>query len=149
MLRDFFLPFGIWLPRTAAEQIGSTRQHRDLAGLAPREKDETIRREGLPFLTLFYKPGHIMLYVGTDPQGRPVVFHNAWSIRVKDATGERTQFIGKAVITTLEPGRELGLAEGGSLLEQGTALANITDRCAGAPTPSAYYDVIMVDTGQP
>ncbi|HLO27431.1 MAG TPA: NlpC/P60 family N-terminal domain-containing protein [Geobacteraceae bacterium] len=149
MLRDFFLPFGIWLPRTAADQIASARQRRDLAGLAPREKEETISREGLPFLTLFYKPGHIMLYVGTDPQGRPLVFHNAWSIRVKDATGERTQFIGKAVITTLEPGKELGLAEGGALLEQGTALATITDRCAGAPTPSAYYDVIMVDTGQP
>jgi NLPC_P60 stabilising domain, N term/SH3 domain (SH3b1 type)/SH3 domain of SH3b2 type/NlpC/P60 family len=136
MLRDFFLPFGIWLPRTAIDQIGSTRQRRDLAGLAPREKEETIRREGVPFLTLFYKPGHIMLYIGTDPQGRPLVFHNAWSIRVKDAAGERTQFIGKGVITTLEPGRELGLAEGGSLLEQGTALANITDRCGGAPIMS-------------
>ncbi|HYS43771.1 MAG TPA: NlpC/P60 family N-terminal domain-containing protein [Geobacteraceae bacterium] len=130
MLRDFFLPFGIWLPRTAADQIASAGQRRDLRGLSPREKEETIRREGRPFLTLFYKPGHIMLYVGTDPAGRPLVFHNAWTVRVKGAAGERVHFIGKAVITTLEPGKELGLVEGVTLLEQGTALATITDRCA-------------------
>ncbi len=128
-LRDFFLPFGIWLPRTAAAQIASV-PGRNLAGLTPQEKEDAIRREGLPFLTLFYKTGHIMLYVGTDPAGRPLVLHNAWSIRVKDTSGEREQFIGKTVITTLEPGKELGIAEGKTLLEQGTAMATITDRCA-------------------
>lgn len=135
MLRDYFLPFGIWLPRTATDQIASAGRHRDLKELAPREKEETIRREGLPFLTLLHKPGHIMLYIGTDPQGKPLVFHNIWSIRVKDAAGERPQFIGKAVITTLEPGKELGLVAGGTLLEQGAALATITDRCMAAPAP--------------
>jgi len=135
MLRDQFLPFGIWLPRTATDQIASAGQRRDLASLGPREKEEAIRREGLPFLTLLHKPGHIMLYIGTDQQGRPLVFHNIWSIRVKNASGERPQLIGKAVITTLEPGKELGLAEGGSLLEQGTSLATITDRCTKAPAP--------------
>jgi len=135
MLRDLFLPFGIWLPRTATDQIASVGQRRDLTGLGPREKEETIRREGLPFLTLLDKPGHIMLYIGTDPQGRPLVFHNIWSIRVKDATVESPRVIGKAVITTLEPGKELGLVEGGTLLEQGTALATITDRCNGTSSP--------------
>ena len=147
MLRDLFLPFGIWLPRTAADQIASAGQRRDLTSLGPREKEETIRREGRPFLTLLYKPGHIMLYVGTDPQGRPLVFHNIWSIRVKDATGERPQFIGKAVITTLEPGKELGLAEGGSLLEQGTALATLTDRCTEAPAPGRRQPRTMHEKG--
>jgi len=134
MLRDHFLPFGIWLPRTATDQIASAGQQRDLKSLGPRAKEATIRQEGLPFLTLLHKPGHIMLYIGTDPQGRPLVFHNIWSIRVKDATGKRPQVIGKAVITTLEAGKELGLAEGGSLLEQGTALATITDRCTKVGT---------------
>ena len=129
MLRDFFLPFGIWLPRTSADQIASTRLRRDLAGMTPQEKEETIRREGRPFLTLVYKPGHIMLYVGTDPTGQPLVFHDAWSVRVKEAEGERVQYIGKGVVTTLEPGKELGVPEGATLLEQGTALATITDRC--------------------
>ncbi|ABQ25598.1 NLP/P60 protein [Geotalea uraniireducens Rf4] len=133
MLRDFFMPFGIWMPRTAVDQIASIRQRLDLSGFTPREKEEAIGRQGLPFLSLFFKPGHIMLYIGTDPEGRPLVFHNAWSIRVKDAAGAGLHHIGRAVITTLEPGKELGLVEGGSLLEQGTALATITGRCAAAP----------------
>ena len=136
MLRDFFMPFGIWMPRTATDQIASVRQRLNLSGFTPRDKEEAIGRQGLPFLSLFFKPGHVMLYIGTDPEGRPLVFHNVWSIRVKDAAGAGLHYIGRAVITTLEPGKELGLAEGGTLLEQGTALATITDRCAGASGPA-------------
>lgn len=136
MLRDFFMPFGIWMPRTSADQIASIQKRLDLSGFTPREKEAAVVRQGLPFLSLFFKPGHVMLYIGTDQEGRPLVFHNAWSIRVKDAAGVGLHHIGRAVITTLEPGKELGLVEGGSLLEQGTALATITDRCAGAPDPA-------------
>ncbi len=145
-LRDFFLPFGIWLPRTAADQISSTGGHRALAGLTPQEKEEAIRREGVPFLTLYYKPGHIMLYVGTDRDGRPLVFHNAWAVRVQGATGEREHLIGKAVVTTLEPGKELGVAKGATLLEQGTAMATITDRCKRAPAAARSSHL---DNGRP
>ena len=136
MLRDFFMPFGIWMPRTAADQIASIQERHDLSGLKPREKEAAIVRKGVPFLSLFFKPGHVMLYIGKDPEGRPLVFHNVWSIRVKDAAGAGLHHIGRAVVTTLEPGKELGLAEGGTLLEQGTTLATITDRCAAAPVPA-------------
>lgn len=129
MLRDFFLPFGIWLPRTSIDQIASAGQRLELAGLQPPEKLELIKKNALPFLTLLYKPGHIMLYVGSDSEGQPLVFHDAWSIRVKNAKGERTRIIGTSVITTLEPGKELGLAPGSSLLERSTELATITQRC--------------------
>ena len=131
MLRDFFQPFGIWLPRTAADQIASVRQRTDLSGQQPWEKEEAIRRRAVPFLSLLYKPGHIMLYIGPDSKGRPLVFHNPWSIRVKDPAGERLKLIGKAVITTLEPGKEAGLVEGSSLLEKMTTISTITDRCPG------------------
>ncbi len=135
-LRDFFLPFGIWLPRTAADQIASVPNQADLASLTPTEKDEAIRWLGVPFHTLLYKPGHIMLYVGTDQEGRPLVFHSTWSVRVKEATGERQHFIGKAVITTLEPGKEMGLVKGTTILDKATSLATITDRCATSPPPA-------------
>jgi len=131
MLRDFFLPFGIWLPRTSADQINSTPKRLNLLGKEPREKEEMIRRLAVPFLTLFNKPGHIMLYLGAGPMGQPLVFHNMWSLRVKDVAGERLQIIGKAVVTTLEPGKELGLVEGSTLLEEITTMMRITDRCAG------------------
>ncbi len=129
MLRDFFQPFGIWLPRTSADQIASVQQRLDLSGKQPWEKEDVIRRQAVPFLSLFYKPGHIMLYIGTDSKGRPLVFHNAWSIRVKDAAAGHSQIIGMAVITTLEPGKEAGLVEGSSLLGKMTIISTITDRC--------------------
>lgn len=128
-LRDFFLPFAIWMPRTSTDQIASVTRRTELAQLPPPEKEELIKREALPFLTLLYKPGHIMLYVGVDREGRPLVFHNAWSIRVREESGYRTRILGTSAITTLEPGKELGLVPGGSLLERATELATITDRC--------------------
>ena len=136
MLRDFFQPFGIWLPRTAADQIASVQQRLDLSGKQPWEKEDVIRRQAVPFLSLFYKPGHIMLYIGPDSKGQPLVFHNAWSIRVKDTAAGNLQLIGKAVITTLEPGKEAGLVEGSSLLENMTTISTITDRCLRPLNPS-------------
>jgi hypothetical protein len=146
MLRDFFLPFGIWLPRTSADQIASVPGRIALSQVAAPGKEELIRSKGVPFLSLLYKPGHIMLYVGVDSEGRPLVFHNAWSVRLKgdgaeDTVGnvggreERTQIIGVAGITTLEPGKELGLVPGSSLLEKVTEFATITNRCGEPATP--------------
>lgn len=130
LLRDFFLPFGIWLPRTSSDQIGSLPGRRQLAGMAAREKQELIASEAAPFRSLLFKPGHIMLYVGKDEQGRPLVFHDAWSIRVKGDDGEKeTRMIGFSVITTLEPGKELGLVPGSSLLEKVTELGTLMERC--------------------
>jgi len=146
MLRDFFLPFGTWLPRTSADQIASIAKRIPLAQMTPTLKEELIRSQGIPFLTLLYKPGHIMLYVGVDTEGRPLLFHNAWSVRLKEAGagenvgnvgggGERTQIIGIAGITSLEPGKELGLVPGSSLLEKLTELGTITSRCQELLTP--------------
>jgi len=149
LLRDFFLPFGIWLPRTSADQVASVPDRIDLARLKPAEKEETILDRGVPFLSLLYKPGHIMLYVGRDAEGRALVFHDAWSVRLsgtakqeqrdkrdgKDAARQAaaassSRIIGMTAITTLQPGKELGLAPGKSLLEQATELAVIPNRCS-------------------
>ena len=153
MLRDFFLPFGIWLPRTSADQVAYLPQRAGLSHLTAAEKEEVIRSQGVPFLSLLYKPGHIMLYVGLDSDGHPLVFHEAWSIRLNDSAaeapeqaseggregpGQRTQIIGLSAITSLEPGKELGLAPGGSLLDRITELATITNRCqVGGSIPPA------------
>jgi hypothetical protein len=153
MLRDFFIPFGIWVPRTSADQISSVPKRIELARMTPAEKEEVIKRQGIPFLSLFYKPGHIMLYVGEGSDGKPLVFHDAWSVRLgerapQEGAGsregckegcaakdqeERALIIGVSAITTLAPGKELGLFPGGSLLERGTELGVITERCP-APT---------------
>jgi len=77
------------------------------------------------------------------------VFHDAWSVRLsgtakqeqrdkrdgKDAARQAaaassSRIIGMTAITTLQPGKELGLAPGKSLLEQATELAVIPNRCS-------------------
>jgi hypothetical protein len=135
LLRDFFMPFGIWLPRTAADQIDSVRQRQQLAKLAPEEKRNLIKKRGLPFLSLLFKPGHIMLYAGEGEDGEPLVFHDAWSVRVKEEQGERKQIIGIASVTTLEPGKELGLVPNSSLLDRATEMATIPERCQQPSQP--------------
>jgi cell wall-associated NlpC family hydrolase len=132
LLRDFLMPFGIWLPRASSEQIASVPRRLPLAAVAPPEKEKLIMSRALPFLTLLYKPGHIMLYAGEDRERRPLAFHGSWSIRVKEGEGARKQIIGISAITSLAPGKELGLVPGSSLLDKVTELGTITERCSAA-----------------
>lgn len=114
MIKDLFAPFGIWLPRHSADQAKSGIASLDLAGFSDDEKEAVILAKGVPYLTLLWLKGHIMLYIGR--QGRhPVVFHNMWGIRTRSLFGkEGRRIVGKAVITTLTPGRELRNADGGA-----------------------------------
>jgi cell wall-associated NlpC family hydrolase len=103
-LRDLFTPFGLWLPRnsTAQAQVGEFIY---LGDLTLEEKEKMIIEKGVPFLTLLWKKGHIMLYIGSQ-NGKGFMFHNFWSI-----TGEKNWIVGHSAITSLQPGAELGDAE--------------------------------------
>lgn len=105
-LREMFISFGVWLPRNSKAQSG-VGEGLDLEKLSPADKEAIILREGVPFLSLVGLPGHIMLYIG-EYEGRAVVFHNLWGLRItQPGTDEHGRaIIGKAVITTLTPGRE-------------------------------------------
>ncbi|MDR1126209.1 MAG: SH3 domain-containing protein, partial [Deltaproteobacteria bacterium] len=109
LLRDLFLPFGLWLPRNSAAQA-NIGQKTDLTGLRPRAREKAILEEGRPFLSLIAMPGHIGLYLGAYEE-RPVMFHALWRIRTvrRSLFGrnlDRNSVVGKAVITTLTPGAE-------------------------------------------
>ena len=81
-----------------------------LAGLSNSLKERVIKEKGKPFFTLVYLKGHIMLYVGSM-NGKAIVFHDIWGVNVIDGNGkESKQIIGKSIISTLNPGRELNLA---------------------------------------
>jgi hypothetical protein len=118
MLRDLFTPLGVWLPRNSAAQAKAA-PFVSLAGLSAREKEQAILDQAAPFATLIYLPGHIGLYVGAF-EGAPVMFHNVWGVRTVSAGGgEGRKVIGRAVITTLAPGRELpDYDRGKSILER-------------------------------
>ena len=106
LTRDLFTPFGIWLPRNSVAQArrGAVIP---LEGLSAQEKEARVLADGVPFLSLVGMRGHIMLYVGAW-QGRPAIFHNVWGVRVVEEGNDNARcVIGRAVVTSLTPGREL------------------------------------------
>jgi cell wall-associated NlpC family hydrolase len=106
MIRDFMTPFGIWLPRNSAAQ-SRKGEVVSFAGLSDDEKLFTIKQYGIPFETILYLKGHVLLYIGTY-QESIMVMHNIWGIRTIDKQGNKGRhIIGKAVISTLELGAEL------------------------------------------
>ena len=109
--RDFFMPFGIWLPRNSLEQLHSG-PFLSLANLSKPDKEKLLIQQGVPFRTIVHRKGHIMLYAGQF-NGRPVVLHTTWAIRFKTKTGQEEKFyVGRTVLTTLEAGFELPLSRG-------------------------------------
>lgn len=116
MIQDLFIPFGIWLPRNGNAQGLDGGVFVSLKGLSASDKETMIIRNGIPFLTLLWFRGHIMLYVGTE-NGKALVLHNIWGIRTKSDTGKEGRYIiGKTVITSLEPGKELSDTDPNRLL---------------------------------
>ncbi len=105
-LRDLFSPFGILLPRNSMDQAGAGR-FVSFLGLSSEKKQEIMVQQGVPWRTLLWTPGHIMLYIGTA-QGKPVIFHNFWKIAtVAKNGGKGRRVVGRTAITSLYPGREL------------------------------------------
>ncbi|MDM8566456.1 SH3 domain-containing protein [Candidatus Halobeggiatoa sp. HSG11] len=105
--RDLFTPFGLWLPRNSKAQAKTAGKYISLKNMSLKQKEKMIIKKGIPYLTLLWKKGHIMLYIGTF-KGKALVFHNFWGIITKDHRGrEDRKVVGKSAITTLRPGSEL------------------------------------------
>lgn len=132
-VRDIFLPFGIWLPRNSAAQARAGT-FVSFEGMERSEKEETLLRDGVPFTTLVAMRGHIMLYVG-QRRGRPLVLHNTWGLRTCEEGKEGRHIIGKTVITTLTPGKELPALDPdrGLLIDRVTGMTLLCPGKAGRP----------------
>lgn len=117
-IRDMFAPFGIWLPRNSFQQskVGKVIS---LEELSDNEKINVIKEQAVPFETLFYKPGHILLYVGTY-NGKVIAFHNTWGIKTKKLGKEGRVIVGKTVFSTLRLGKDQDYFD-----EEGEILKNI------------------------
>lgn len=102
LLKDLYTPFGIWLPRNSKSQAQNSGVFIKLSPLSDPEKEAMIISNAIPYLTLLWLPGHIMLYIGEE-NGKAIVFHNIWGIRTTDVLARKV--IGKSVITTLEPSK--------------------------------------------
>lgn len=105
-LKDLFAPFGIWLPRNSLDQARS-KWPVSLKNLTILQKKQMMLNHAIPFFTLLWKPGHIMLYVGTD-QNKPVIFHSPWGLRTRNylTREEGRAVIGRTVITYADVGQQ-------------------------------------------
>jgi hypothetical protein len=104
--QDYFATFGKYLHRNSKAQL-SNGKYLDMSNLSNEEKKDFMKKNGVPFSTLVYLKGHIMLYIGVK-ENEPLVLHNIWSVRLKDDSGRKYRhIIGKATITTLEPGKDI------------------------------------------
>ena len=103
-LRDLYAPFGVWLPRNSSQQSKMGKVI-PLEELSIEAKKEAIIKQGIPFETLLYKQGHILLYLG-EYNGQISVLQNIWGIKTIDNGIEGRKVIGRTIISSLEPGKE-------------------------------------------
>jgi len=125
-LRDFFAPFGIWLPRNSYKQskVGKVISLENMSDL---QKLTMIKEKGVPFETLLYKKGHIVLYVGIK-DNKIIIFQNVWGIKTIDKEEEGRRIVGKTVFSTLQLGNNLpDFDENASLLKNLESMNIITD----------------------
>jgi hypothetical protein len=101
-LRDIFVGFGIFLPRNSYEQA---KGYTDISAMNQTSKKAYIKANAKAWHTLIYLKGHIMLYVGMDSKGEPLVMHDAWGIKSFENGKEGRKMLGGVVVTTMEEGK--------------------------------------------
>ncbi|MCK4441866.1 MAG: SH3 domain-containing protein [Sulfurovaceae bacterium] len=101
LTRDFFAPFGIYLPRNSQQQAKSG-QYISLKGLSAKEKESAILSYGKPCRSILVLPGHVTIYLG-QKNGEPIIMHDYWGARLKNG---RKHILGRSVITTTKVGKE-------------------------------------------
>lgn len=111
MSKDYFSIFGVWLPRNSYYQ-GLLGQTIDLKDLGDKEKENMIKKYAIPFVSLIYLPGHIMLYAGTI-NDKAMVMHDTWGVKTKD---DDRLIIGKTIISDLYLGANQNNADKEKLL---------------------------------
>lgn len=104
-LMDLYAAFGIALPRNSSKQA-KVGKIIDLSNLNNSDKEKMIKEKGVPFETLLYKKGHIVLYAGVY-NDEIIIFHNTWGIKTKINAKEGRFLIGKTIFSTLKIGKEL------------------------------------------
>jgi hypothetical protein len=122
LLMDLFESFDLALPRHSAWQAQAGTFTLDLAGLAAADKLRSIERAAESSIVLLALPGHIMLYLGKDKAGVPMVLHalGEYARPCPDGRGESVVELARTVVTDLQVGAG---SSRGALIDRMTALA--------------------------
>ncbi|OJV13899.1 MAG: hypothetical protein BGO27_08395 [Alphaproteobacteria bacterium 33-17] len=107
LVKDFYAPFGLYLPRNSKEQ-SEFFPHKtlDVSNLSVKEKLRLLKEKGKPFGALIYKKGRIAIYAG-DFEGKPVMLHSVWGVVLSKGKNLSRNVIGKSVISSSKIGKEL------------------------------------------
>ncbi|PAF49016.1 hypothetical protein BKH43_07430 [Helicobacter sp. 13S00401-1] len=129
--RDSFANFGIFLPRNSASQAKYLNNLQDLSKMNDAQKEAYIIAHGIPFRTIIWLRGHIMIYIGTtmiDGKERALVAHDAWSVTGGTDTDKRLVMLGGVHITTMTVGASFdGENNKKTLLSRSIGMSNIME----------------------
>lgn len=126
-IRDIFANFGLYLPRNSRAQAQVKKSMQDLSHLSRKQKERYIIEHGVPFGSVLYLKGHIMLYIG-EYEGRAMVAHSAWSVKTSTLFRRYKNMLGGVVITSLYAGKEHNGAFSKKLLiDRVTGITNFYD----------------------
>lgn len=126
-IRDIFANYGLYLPRNSLAQAQVKKSMQDLSHLSRKQKERYIIEHGVPFGSVLYLKGHIMLYIG-EYEGRAMVAHSAWSVKTSTLFRRYKNMLGGVVITSLYAGKEHNGAFSKKLLiDRVTGITNFYD----------------------
>ena len=131
--RDSFASFGIFLPRNSAAQAQFQQRFVDLSKQSDEDKEDYIIKYGIPYASIIWLRGHVMLYVGYEEiNGKKVakVAHSIWGLNPVVNNKKEKINLGGVKITTLQIDADTfsGHNIKNSLLSRVRGITNIYDR---------------------
>ena len=98
-VQDVYRSMGIFLPRDADQQELAMNHAISLAGLDTAARYQKTAES--PVGALLFKPGHVMLYLGRDAKGTPLVIHSASSYFTFSGSKAQKHYIRKVLVSDL------------------------------------------------
>ncbi|WP_051608613.1 SH3 domain-containing protein [Selenomonas sp. FC4001] len=96
---DIYRSMGIELPRDADQQELAMSQSLKFDGLTTAQRFAKVKEA--PVGALLFKPGHVMMYLGQDAKGNPLVIHSASSYFTFDKGQKQKHYIRKVLVSDL------------------------------------------------
>lgn len=128
LIKDLFMPFGIWMPRNSGAQAKAGSQV-SLKDFKSKEKKKIIVGQGIPFFSLITAPGHIVLYIGTSKE-QPYIYHSVWGLRTSKT---KRVIIGRSAIMPLDFGKNYYKVQ--TILDRSTGLISLHNRLTNPDEP--------------
>jgi hypothetical protein len=104
-IKDLLATSGYWLPRNS-RSISLKGKRKNIKKMSRSNKEAYIINNGIPYKTVLYMRGHIMLYIGTE-NGMAKIFHDMWGVGYIKNGVYKKKVTGRTVETNLYIGKEL------------------------------------------